>query len=1019
MEKRTATCYHIRTFDSLHNFLHTLKTVNADQPDQAIPFAFRQIPLFLDNFARSRKFPLRPEATVEEPTMNRVFWISLLMTLGGGLLNPQVVNAQILSNGSFDKGTQGWGLSQQEAARAQFTVVDSDSPDGGQSGRIAVTINGPAHRIQLAHSFPIKRLTTGKGYALHFFARADQLTSFQVSLMNRNKPWENLGLKRPVSVEPHWKEYVFPFYARKSDQEIGKVNFFMGQAKGTVWLDGLAIEAYDPQTITPDGPKLTTATWDLQFFKTGAIARLVHKSTGQVLIEPGVDRTAYTVTLFKDGTNKTITSEQASSIQAKPLQDGSGYSFVAQHSGFIVTLRYEIDQETGLLACRSKVENKSDRAVTRITFPILNTPQMLGNDSTDDVILYPAFDGNVMDDPYHVFRKRSGLLSGAYPGPLSCQVMAYCDRTAGLYIASHDPDGYAKTFTVDAGFQIRFSIAHLASAVAGKDLIPPYPIILGPFTGEAKRGGTSWYDAAELYRKWASRQKWAKKKVRTREDTPNWLRKGALVTTYNPRQLTPPGDQSKLEAFLKDYSSRFHTQLLPNNRGFEHNGTWFGQEYLPVIPDEVTFKESAKVARTIGGQSMIMLSGYRWTIDCITPEGTHYSSQPRFDREVARWAVHDPQGNPVIGTSTKKNDYHGRKWSRMCRATDFAKKTIVDSAKYFVECGYSVIHFDQECSGAYSASVCWARDHDHPPGNGRWIHLAMADLYQKISDACRPIDPDFALSMEEPNELYLPWLNLCQERPFGITPEWPVISPATRSVPLFLYLYHENLIGWAAFYPWKSGGHPCYSLAKGFTIGQMPGLVPTRSLRRWKPDTQRPFMTLLERCMTGYQTFAHDYLVWGRMERPLTLPIPQRHFKWAPKGKESQALVVPAVSHQVWSLDDGRIGIVLVNPETKARELAVDLSPLIESERRVVGLDRKVVQVGPACRAGHGVIQDTTRGLELQPEPVCPLLDRIAIKAPVVIRQMSTQASEQTHDGPIFRVTIPALDMVLLEVPAP
>ncbi len=45
-----------------------------------------------------------------------------------------------------------------------------------------------------------------------------------------------------------------------------------------------------------------------------------------------------------------------------------------------------------------------------------------------------------------------------------------------------------------------------------------------------------------------------------------------------------------------------------------------------------------------------------------------------------------------------------------------------------------------------------------------------------------------------------------------------------------------------------------------------------------------------------------------------------------------------------------------------------------------MGLDRKVVQVGPACRAGHGVIQDATRGLELQPEPVCLLLDRITIK---------------------------------------
>ncbi len=51
------------------------------------------------------------------------------------------------------------------------------------------------------------------------------------------------------------------------------------------------------------------------------------------------------------------------------------------------------------------------------------------------------------------------------------------------------------------------------------------------------------------------------------------------------------------------------------------------------------------------------------------------------------------------------------------------------------------------------------------------------------------------------------------------------------------------------------------------------------------------------------------------------------------------------------------------------------------SKACTVGLDRKVVRVGPACRAGHGVIQDATRGLELQPKPVCLLLDRITIKA--------------------------------------
>jgi hypothetical protein len=330
--------------------------------------------------------------------------------------------------------------------------------------------------------------------------------------------------------------------------------------------------------------------------------------------------------------------------------------------------------------------------------------------------------------------------------------------------------------------------------------------------------------------------------------------------------------------------------------------------------------------------------------------------------------VHEPSGEPYVGTSTKRNDFRGRKWSRMCRATDFAKRTIVDQSKYFVENGYSVIHFDQECSGAYSASVCWACDHGHPLGHGRWVHLALADLYQQICDACRPLDPDFMLSMEEPNELYLPWLNLCQSRPYGITPEWPVVAPGTRSVPLFMYLYHENLIGWAAFYPWKSAGRPCYSLAKGFTIGQMPGFVPSPNLFGTRPELEEQFTALLTRCMTGYRTFAHDYLVWGRMERPLALDFPQRKLSWSLRVKKQRDLIVPAVSHEVWSLDDGRVGVVLVNPEPETHELDVDLTPLI-----------------PAGR---------------QP----------------TIREVSTQGGERRHPSPQIRLQIAPLDMALVEI---
>ena len=53
-----------------------------------------------------------------------------------------LARGQVLPNGGFEDGTKGWGLSQQEMARAYFDAVDSDSSAGGKAGRIQVTVNG-------------------------------------------------------------------------------------------------------------------------------------------------------------------------------------------------------------------------------------------------------------------------------------------------------------------------------------------------------------------------------------------------------------------------------------------------------------------------------------------------------------------------------------------------------------------------------------------------------------------------------------------------------------------------------------------------------------------------------------------------------------------------------------------------------------------------------------------------------------------------------------------------------------
>jgi hypothetical protein len=217
------------------------------------------------------------------------------------------------------------------------------------------------------------------------------------------------------------------------------------------------------------------------------------------------------------------------------------------------------------------------------------------------------------------------------------------------------------------------------------------------------------------------------------------------------------------------------------------------------------------------------------------------------------------------------------------------------------------------------------------------MHQSMARLYTRLRAECAPLDPDFALSMEEPNELYIPWLNLCQSRPNGLTSEFPMRAPIKRVVPLFSYLYHDYLVGWTAFYPWRSAGHHRVTLAKGFAAGMMPGLH-LESIQRFPAEEQERFRAYLRTCCEFYAGEAHAALFAGRMEAPLAIDVPERTLKI---GKQGTPLVIPAVYHSVWTTPDGRRCATFFNPETEPHTLVVPGAGTIE----IPALGTRLVQL--------------------------------------------------------------------------
>ena len=567
-----------------------------------------------------------------------------------------------------------------------------------------------------------------------------------------------------------------------------------------------------------------------------------------------------------------------------------------------------------------RLENRTKSPVTKIRYPILTAPAKLGDSSQDDVLLLPTVDGGIVEDPLTNFGPKSQRPSyHPYPGPASCQVVAFYDKRGGVYIAAHDPEGYGKmigaTRLRDGGFDL--TISHLLPFEAVPRFEVAYPVVLDSFTGD-------WYVAAEKYRNWSLRQPWARERLATSKKVPSWLKKGAIVGEYDPTLMS----LDEQRRWFEQIRTWFKVPFVPNNRGWESHGTWFAGEYLPPRPSPEEFRKSASIVKECGGQGMIMLSGYRWTIQRPASKGVPaYEGQARFDKEVEPYAVCGKDGKPQIWTSDKVSEWRGSKWARLCRAPEYTKRLNLDVARYAVEAGYPVIHWDQEVGGGYNLSVCYSKAHGHPPGDGRWVEAEQEDLYKRFWRDLSPLTPDFALSMEQANEGSVPYLTMAQQRPFACGREWPGAWPMTQAVPLFMYLHHEHMFGWAAYYPWRTTLEGInYSLAKGFSAGLMPGIGRGTFLQFQKrsPQVMEDYLKLFRSCMDGYRAFARDALMYGRVMRPLDLQVPAAAFKFLDVPPQS----FPVVLNSVWLTPGGSTMLVLINHTRDEHACEVDLAGL-------------------------------------------------------------------------------------------
>ena len=266
------------------------------------------------------------------------------------------------------------------------------------------------------------------------------------------------------------------------------------------------------------------------------------------------------------------------------------------------------------------------------------------------------------------------------------------------------------------------------------------------------------------------------------------------------------------------------------------------------------------------------------------------------------------------------------KTSEMCIGTLYWQNKMREFVLPLVSHEVDMIHLDGFPS-VPSSFACYDESHGHTPGMGRWItdnwHRALAAIIQKAKE----VNPKVAFTSEGISEDLIPYIDVAKYWRDGCSevgmPEPGFENATTEIIPLFNYLYHEYII---CMEEQVCGPNTlCLTLSNlreynRFCIGRMFtwGAIPLiwAEYQVGTPGTDKQAFDLVKRIATSRTTYAEDFLVYGRMQRPLDFSVPLTSVPVFGSLNDSEPkfrMQVPSVLHSVWKADDSSAGVVFVN----------------------------------------------------------------------------------------------------------
>jgi hypothetical protein len=195
------------------------------------------------------------------------------------------------------------------------------------------------------------------------------------------------------------------------------------------------------------------------------------------------------------------------------------------------------------------------------------------------------------------------------------------------------------------------------------------------------------------------------------------------------------------------------------------------------------------------------------------------------------------------------------------------------------------------------------------------------------------MNPDFVLSIEEPCEFYLPYIDTYVSRdsaPEALLYMGIIDRFGTRAefIPFFSYVYHEYVTAFGEStsmdidYAVGFYNQMARSLARTFIQGEIVKGAGTTSDKR-HPE----IFELYKHTAQAATSYAKSYVIRGIPLAPPHIDVPIRQIDWynALSNEFGTPIFEPAVLHSAWLSDDGALGFAFVNWDTETIEFDVEL----------------------------------------------------------------------------------------------